>query len=180
MTDTKSLPTTVGLFADTGAAERGVNELVDAGFRPDEIGYLGPGDTSEPNYLKAHATGIAAGTAVGGIAGALLGAAAVGAIPGIGPVLAAGAIVPIVVLAFTGASAGATAGTLFAGAATQDQGMYYLQEVRAGRSLVTVTTARTDDLRAALERAGAMEVADLGASDTAQRLADDEQGKDRG
>jgi hypothetical protein len=174
MADTASRPTVAGLFRDQAAAEEAVDRLAAAGFSGDEIGLLAPGEAREPDYLKAEATGVATGGVLGGVAGAILGAATVGAIPGIGPILAAGAIVPIVVLAFTGASAGSTIGALFAAAATQDQGLYYLQEVRSGRGLVTVTTDRPAEVRGVLEAAGAMEVADLGSSDTAQKVAEEE------
>src|ERR1041385_8062270 len=131
MADTKSLPTIFATFPDQAVAERAVNALANAGFSADEIGFLAPGAAHEPEYFKATR------------AGAILGAATVGAIPGIGPVLVAGALVPVAVLALTGASAGGTMGALFAAAASQDQGLHYMQEVQSGRSLVTVTTART-------------------------------------
>jgi hypothetical protein len=174
MADTKSLPTIFATFPDQGVAERAVNALANAGFSADEIGFLAPGDAHEPEYFKATAAGIGTGGVLGGMAGAILGAATVGAIPGIGPVLVAGALVPVAVLALTGASAGGTMGALFAAAASQDQGLHYMQEVQSGRSLVTVTTARTAEATAALERAGALEVADVGKSDTAQRVVEDE------
>lgn len=168
----------LGLFRDQAAAERGVNQLAAAGFNPEEIGILGPGDTTEPPYFKATAAGVTTGAAIGGAAGLILGAASVGAIPGIGPVLVGGALVPVIVLGFTGTSAGMTLGGLFAGAATQDQGLYYMQEVRGGRWLVTVTTDRLNEARAALEAVGAMEVANIGRSETAHRLAEDERPQD--
>lgn len=179
MADTKSLPTIFAVFPDQPAAEQGVNRLAAAGFSPDEIGFLAPGDANEPDYFKAAATGIGAGGVLGGVAGAVLGAVTVGAIPGIGPVLVAGALVPMGVLGITGASAGGTLGALFAGAASQDQGLHYMQEVQSGRTLVTVTTGRTAEARAALEEAGALEVADVGRSDTATHIVEDEEPADR-
>lgn len=174
MPETAARPTVFGLFRDRAHAEEAVGRLGDAGFTADEIGFLAPGTVEEPNVLKAEATGVATGGALGGMAGVILGAVTVGAIPGIGPVLVAGALVPILVLAVTGASAGSTMGALFAAAATQDQGLHYMQEVRSGRALITVTTARTEEAAAALESAGALEVADVGRSDTAQKLAQEE------
>jgi hypothetical protein len=49
----------------------------------------------------------------------------------------------------------------------------YQQEVHAGRSLVSVTTSRTDEAWAALERAHPREIANVGAGGTAHRLAGD-------
>jgi hypothetical protein len=174
MEDVQALPTVVGLFPDQAAAEHAVEQLARAGFTADEIGLVAPGDVEEPDYARAEVTGIAAGGALGGVAGALLGAVTAGVIPGAGPVLVAGAIVPIAVLAFTGASAGGTAGALFAAAAAQDQGLYYMQEVRSGRALVTVTTRHQAEARALLEAAGALEVADMGRSESAHKLAEAE------
>jgi hypothetical protein len=175
MADTKSLPTIFALFRDQPSAEEGVNRLAAAGFGAGEIGFLAPGDAHEPEYFKAAATGIGTGGVLGGAAGAVLGAVTAGAIPGIGPVLVAGAIVPIAVLTLTGASAGGTMGGLFAAAASQDQGMHFMQEVQSGRALVTVTTGRTAEAAAALEEAGALEVADVGRSETATHLVEDEE-----
>jgi hypothetical protein len=175
MADMKSLPTIFAVFPDQAAAEQAVNRLAAAGFSPDEIGFLAPGDASEPDYFKATVAGVGTGGVLGGVAGAVLGAVTVGAIPGIGPVLVAGALVPIALLGVTGASAGGTLGALFAGAASQDQGLHYMQEVQSGRALVTVTTTRTAEAQAVLEEAGALEVANVGRSDTASHLVEDEE-----
>jgi hypothetical protein len=175
MTNRASSHTVVAVFATRELAERGVKELAAAEFAADEIGFMAPGEAEEPHYARAAATGIGTGAVLGGVAGAVLGAISAGAVPGIGPVLVAGALVPIALLGVTGASAGGTMGALFAGAATQDQGLHYVQEVRSGRALVTVTTDRMSDAIAALEAAGALEVADVGRSDTAAHLAEEEE-----
>jgi hypothetical protein len=136
-------------------------------------GFLAPGDAGEPNTGRDEAVGIGSGLALGAAAGAFLGAASVGAITGVGLVLVAGTLVPTAVGGATGASTGATAGALFAAAATQDERLYYQQEVQGGRSLVSVTTDRTDEAWAALERAHPREIANVGAGGTAHRLAED-------
>lgn len=46
-----------------------------------------------------------------------------------------------------------------------DQALYYLQEVRSGRSLVTVTTPRTEEARGVLQAAAALEVGKVGRED---------------
>lgn len=170
MSEDKKNRTVYALFTDQEAAERGINQAVQAGFGPDDISYLGPSDAEEPNYARNAAAGIGTGGVVGGAIGAVLGAVTVGAIPGIGPVLVAGALLPTAVLAMTGASAGATMGALFAGAASQDQALYYMQEVQSGRSLVTITTDRPAEAADALRAAGAMEVADAGTGETARKM----------
>jgi hypothetical protein len=135
--------------------------------------FLAPGDAGEPNTGRNEAVGVSSGLAVGAAAGALLGAASVGAITGVGLVLVAGTLVPIVLGGATGAATGATAGALFAAALTQDEGIYYQQEVQSGRSLVSVTSRRTEDAWAALERARPREIANVGTGGTAHRLAED-------
>jgi hypothetical protein len=166
-------PSLLALFSTQAEAEAGVNELAAAGFGADEIGFLAPGDAGEPNTGRNEAVGIGSGLALGAAAGALLGAASVGAVTGLGLVLAAGTLVPIVVGGATGSAAGATAGALFAAAVTQDEGLYYQQEVQGGRSLVSVTTSRADEAWAALERAHPREIANVGAGGTARRLGED-------
>jgi hypothetical protein len=165
--------TVVGVYRAQAAAEEAVNRLSQAGFRADEIGLLAPGDVEEPRYFKAVATGIGAGGVLGGAAGAVLGAAAVGAIPGVGPVLAAGALLPVAMGAFTGANAGGLLGGLSAAAITQDQALHYMQEVTSGRTLVTVTTDRVDAAEEAMRAARALEVAVTGASETSEKLLDE-------
>jgi hypothetical protein len=167
-----------GLFPSQARAEEAVNRLAQAGFDPRDIGFLAPGETREPPYLKAAAAGVGTGTALGGVAGAVLGAISVGAIPGIGPVLVAGALVPVAMGLITGAGAGGTLGGLFAAALSQDQALYFTQEVRAGRSLVTVTTDRAREAGAALRGAGALDVAAMGSGQAAHKLSEDAPAED--
>jgi hypothetical protein len=167
-------PTLFALFPTLAAGEAAVNELAGAGFVADEIGFLSPGDVREPRAGRKQVVGIGAGSALGGVAGAVLGAAAVGAIPGIGPVLVAGALVPVVIGAVTGVGGGAALGSLLAANVTEDQGLYYQQEVESGRTLVSVTSERVEEAWSALERAGALEVARVGPGQTARRLIDED------
>lgn len=175
MADSHSLPTLFATFETRGQAEDAVDRLATAGFTAEHVGLIAPGDVEEPHYARNLAVGTGSGTVLGGAAGVVLGAVAVGAIPGVGTVVAAGAILPIAVLAFTGAAAGGTLGGMFSLAASQDQGLYFMQEVQGGRTLVTVTSDRVEEARAGLEAAGAMEVADVGRSETADKLAPTEE-----
>ena len=173
MANTKKTASIFALFRTQEEAERAIDELAQAGFGADEIGVLVPGDTEEPDYFRRAMAGTGAGTALGGAAGAVLGAASVGAIPGIGPVLVAGALVPVLMGAITGGSTGGLFGWLFSMSSAQDQALYYTQEVRSGRSLVTVTTDRIEEARRAFEAAAALEVAGVGRSETADKMAKD-------
>jgi hypothetical protein len=180
MADRTSPQTVLATFSGREEAEGAVHALAQAGFPSQDIGYLAPGEADEPDMLENMAKGAGTGGVVGGLAGTALGVVAAGMIPGIGPVLAAGALIPIAIGAVTGASAGGTLGGLFGAAATQDQGLFYSQEVRSGRSLVSVTTDRVDEARAILEAAGGLHVDLVGQSDTAQKLTEQEPAERRG
>src|SRR3954453_5577757 len=106
----------VGVFDDDTMAERAVDQLKQAGFKDDKIGFIGR-DTGGNRGYDSDATGEqaadTAGSAVtgavgGGVLGGILGAAAALLIPGIGPVVAGG----ILATTLTGAAIGAAAGGL--------------------------------------------------------------------
>ncbi|MDQ2798810.1 MAG: hypothetical protein M3Y13_04100, partial [Armatimonadota bacterium] len=92
--------TVVGLFDDFNEAQNVVQDLVDGGFRREDIsiaanqtaaGYTGDGSNVDTGTGTGHAVGKDAGigAGIGGAIGLLVGLGAL-AIPGIGPVLAAG------------------------------------------------------------------------------------------
>jgi hypothetical protein len=154
--------TVVALFTGQAEAELALSALAEAGFRPEDMGFLGPREVQEPDHAKRQVVGVGSGAVAGGLAGGLLGAVAASAIPGIGPVITAGALLPIVMAAVTGSATGGTVGSLMTAAASRDQLLYYLQEVQAGRSLLSITTDRVEDARAVLLQSGAMEAAEVG------------------
>src|SRR5438874_1086633 len=92
--------------------------------------------------------------------------------PGIGPIVTAGGWLPPIVGVVTGGSVGGTAGGLLAMAGADDEGLHYRQEVQAGRFLVNVATDDPEKARTALEEAGALEVADLGATASAKSVTE--------
>ena len=162
--------TIVGLFQTHEEAERAVNLLVNSGFRAEEIGYLAPGEAEEPDFKKSAAAGVGGGAVLGAIAGGLLGAASMVVAPGIGPIVTAGAWLPPLMGIATGAATGGTAGGLFALSGTGDEGLHFRQQVQEGRSLVNVTTNKSQEARGLLEQGGALEVADLGRSESAEQV----------
>src|SRR5262245_2865951 len=93
---TAAVPTTaVAVFFEHEKAEKALDALHHAGFRPDQIGVgLRKGDTPLVPTLETPASrteeGAVAGVVAGGALGALAGAVATGLIPGVGPVIAAG------------------------------------------------------------------------------------------
>lgn len=134
----------LALFKDRATAEAAVGALVDAGYPKEDIGMVGP-DNAEPEGVAGRlAVGAAGGTLAGGVLGGALAAAAVGLIPGVGPLLAAGTLLPLLAGTATAAASGGVAGALIAMAGHTDEALYYQQQVEAGNWLVTVvTTDRT-------------------------------------
>src|SRR5438093_1524235 len=152
----------VALFTGQADAERAFSMLSDSGFRPEEMGFLGPHEVQGPDHARRQAAGIGGGAVAGSLAGGLLGAAAVSAIPGIGPVITAGALLPIVMGAITGGATGGTVGSLLTAAVSKDELLYFMQEVQAGRCLLSVTTDRAEAARQLLLQHVAMEVVYVG------------------
>ena len=171
--------TVVGLFDHFADAQMVVQNLVDGGFRREDIslaanqtatGYTGDGSDLNNGQLTAgEAAGQDAGVGagVGGVVGLLVGLGAL-AIPGIGPILAAGplaaALGVTVGSTLTGAAIGAAAGGII-GALThlgvpKDQAEYYAEGVRRGGTLVTVTTGDENAQRAVdiMNGAGAVDI----------------------
>ncbi len=147
--------TVVALYDNFQNANDAVRELVDKGFRRENISFMANDKTGEygralqetnvTTYNAAGANtgagvGAGIGAAVGGLAGVLIGLGAL-AIPGIGPVLAAGPLATVLA-GLAGAGAGAIAGGVLG--ALVDMGIpeetagYYAEGVRRGGTLVTV------------------------------------------
>ena len=154
--------TVIALFADRPSAEAAIGALTDAGFAPSEMAYIGPGEFGERELGRTQLVGAGAGSATGVVAGGILGAIAVGAIPGIGPVITAGALVPILIGAVTGGAAGGTMGSLLSAAKSNDSIAYFIQEVRSGRSLVAVRTAEVAQAQQLLSEQNSLEASYVG------------------
>jgi len=141
--------TVVGMMESIDEAQAVVRDLVSAGIRREDIGFMAnekhavPGSAAlNESEGQSHAAsgalaGAGAGAALGGLGGLLLAAAPL-AIPGIGPIIAAGPIAA----ALTGAGIGAVAGGLIGGLTNlgvpEDEAHYYAEGVRRGGILVTV------------------------------------------
>lgn len=171
--------TVVGLFDHFADAQMVVQNLVDGGFRREDIslaanqtatGYTGDGSDLNSGQLTAgEAAGQDAGVGagVGGVVGLLVGLGAL-AIPGIGPILAAGPLAAALGITvgstLTGAAIGAAAGGIL-GALThlgvpQDQAEYYAEGVRRGGTLVTVSASDANAQKAVdiMNGAGAVDI----------------------
>ena len=78
----------VGVFRDPARARRAIDELKQAGYSDDEIGFLTRASANESgDEMKSSAT---TGALEGGVIGGVLGAAAALLIPGFGPATAGG------------------------------------------------------------------------------------------
>ena len=156
----------VGLFHDPEDARDAIGALKDAGFAGDDIGLL-MHDRDEARAMaeetgthagEGAATGLVAGGILGGLGGWLVGIGAL-AIPGVGPFIAAGAFGAALTGAAVGAGVGAIAGALIGMGIPREEADYYEQEVRGGRTLVTVRAGgRMSEADAILHEHGAYDV----------------------
>jgi uncharacterized protein (TIGR02271 family) len=166
MAQTRARDVVVGVFHEPEQARRAIEALKDAGFSPGDIGILMQDrgearDLAEDTGTKAaEGAGIGAlgGGILGGLAGWLVGIGAL-AIPGVGPFIAAGAFATALGGAAIGAGVGAIAGALVGMGIPEDEAKYYEEEVRGGRTLVTVKAGgRYAEARDLLRNNGAYDI----------------------
>lgn len=163
--------TVVGMMENLDEAQAVVRDLVSAGIRREDIGFManekhsipsshGLNEAEGSNAASGALAGAGAGAALGGLGGLLLAVAPL-AIPGIGPIVAAGPIAA----ALTGAGIGAVAGGLIGGLTNlgvpEEEAHYYAEGVRRGGILVTV--AAENDAQAGravdiMKRHGAVDI----------------------
>ena len=162
--------TVAGVFDDAGDAERALDALKAAGFRPDDVGVVardrrpvGAIDQDVPSQADADATGgLLAGGMIGGVAGWLIGAATLAA-PGVGALFAAGALAAAVSGAGVGAAAGGLIAALAGAGVPEHEAAWYQERVHGGAILLTVRAPdRYEEARAILERHGGRGYADQG------------------
>lgn len=163
--------TVAGLFREREAAVAAINDLKDAGFRPDDVGVAMRDRTEQGALAEETGTKAAEGATAGAVGGGLLGGlvgflVGVGAlaIPGIGPVVAGGALATAFGLgggtavagAGIGAAAGGIAGALVGMGIPDEEAKHFETGFREGGVLVTVRAGpRAMEALAVLERHGA-------------------------
>jgi uncharacterized membrane protein len=137
----------VGVFDDRSDAELAARDLREKGFNDDQIGYAWR-DEKGKTHTEGNKAGemAASGAGTGAVLGGLIGAGAALLIPGIGPVVSGGLLATALAGGATGAVVGGVSGGI-AGALVglgipEDEAKYYDQQVRDGRTLMTV---RADD-----------------------------------
>jgi len=136
--------TAVGVFADRNQADRAVDQLVQAGFRQEQIELVardggGAGHATHVVPATLRAEGGAAlcgliGAIIGGLLGTMVGT---GWITGIGPLFSGGALAGIVGAAI-GVVVGAVLGGLIGWGFMADDEGFYVREVHAGRTLLLI------------------------------------------
>jgi hypothetical protein len=136
---------TIGaIFESRDAAVRAVDELQRAGFDNETIGIVGrDAETGKIRKETSDETQAGEGTATGAAVGAGLGALAglgvlSGMIPVIGPAIAGGTLGVILSNAAAGAAVAGVAGTLVGLGIPESDADYYHDELKAGRTLVTI------------------------------------------
>ena len=144
--------TIIGAFETREMAAGAADELLAAGFRPEQISVLGRhGEitdvTPENESMNRTATGAGIGAAIGGFGSLLLGAAAL-AIPGVGPLVAIGPLSGALSAAIGGGFIGGVIGFLTGQGVPENEASRYAERVHAGAYLVAVHADAGEDSRA--------------------------------
>lgn len=161
-----------GIYRTREAAERGVDALIQNGFRAEDISVLLPENVGTKDFAhekgtkapEGAATGAGAGAAIGGTLGLLAGIGAL-AIPGLGPFIAAGPIMGALAGMGTGGVVGGLIGALVGMGIPEYEAKRYEGMVKEGGILVSVHADNSDWVKRAkeiLERTGAHDVASAG------------------
>lgn len=155
--------TVVGTFGDQDAAEQAIERLRDAGYDREQVGFAGHDpDSTKTRMIEEHGnaagSGAAGGLVMGAAAGGAIGWLGLAAIPAIGPFLAGGAIGSALIGAAAGGATGGLLGGLMGLGIPRHEAELHEEQVKQGRTLVSV---QGDDPAAAetiLSDSGATEV----------------------
>jgi len=154
--------TVVGVFQSRAAAEKAVDDLRQAGFSNDEIGFVARDAKGEvkaegPAQGAHTGTGAIAGAAAGVGVGGLIGLGVLsGVLPVIGPAIAAGTLGVILSNAAAGGAIAGIIGALIGLGIPEEEAKYYESEVHAGRFVVSVKGGtRLDEAWRIMQRHGA-------------------------
>jgi hypothetical protein len=153
----------VGVFKNRLQAFKAIEDLRNAGFSDDLIGFIRKEGNTGPlqaTVEETHMASITTGAVGGGVLGGVLGAAVALLIPGIGPMIAGG----ILGAALGGAALGMATGSLlgiFTGMGLSDEeARYYQSELAAGNTIVTVKAGqRYAEAQNILQRNGSQKAA---------------------
>lgn len=161
-----------GTFQTRSQAEECVDNLVQNGFRAEDISVLmadniGTKDFAHEKNTKAPegtTTGVVAGGVAGGTLGLLVGLGAI-AIPGIGPLIAAGPIVAALAGVGAGGTVGGLIGALVGLGIPEFEAKRYEGLIKEGRILMSVHCDNSDWVdraKALMQRSGGQDVSSKG------------------
>ena len=134
----------VAAFDDRMEAERAVDDLEQAGFTHDDVGFALRGSDVVAGGMVTDAvgtkddTGAAAGAMTGGVIGGLFGAAMAMIIPGVGPIIAGGILATSFGFAAAGVAVGGILGAMTGAGVTEEEARFYEREFHEGKAIVTV------------------------------------------
>jgi len=161
-----------GIYRTRADAERGVDILIENGFRNEDISVLLPENAGTKDFAhekntkapEGVTTGASAGAVIGGTLGLLAGIGAL-AIPGLGPFIAAGPIMGALAGMGSGGVVGGLIGALVGLGIPEYEAKRYEGMIREGGILVSVHCDDSDWVKRAkdvLERTGAHDIASAG------------------
>lgn len=148
----------VGSFDDRYQAEVAVDELVQSGFAHHDVGFAIRGHDATDGGMITDATGTkdgtgaVAGAATGAVAGGIVGVIASLIIPPLGPVIIGGMLATAVGFAGAGAAVGGIIGAMKGLGVSHEEALYYDEQFKAGKAIVTVNTGEFADKAVAIIR----------------------------
>jgi hypothetical protein len=138
----------IGIFNDRNEAELAADELREAGFPEDEIGFAIRGSDAVRGGMISDAQGTKdvkgaiEGASVGALVGASLAAVVTLVVPGVGPVLAAGVLAMALGYGAAGAAVGGIFGAMHGLGVSEEEAKEYEKHFKAGKAIVAVKTGR--------------------------------------
>jgi hypothetical protein len=170
MTDKKKA--VFGIYGTEAQAERGVEDLLTAGFSNDDISVLLPNNQGSRDFAHEKSTkapegttvGVTTGGAIGGTLGLLAGIGML-AIPGVGPFIAAGPIMSALAGLGVGGAFGGLIGALVGMGIPEYEAKRYEGHIKAGGILLSVhcgTSEAIDRAKHLLKHTGAQDISSSG------------------
>jgi len=161
-----------GIYRNRMHVEQGVDALLDAGYRSEDVSVLLPDNVGTKDFAhekntkapEGTAAGAGTGAVVGGTLGLLAGIGAL-AIPGLGPFIAAGPIMGALAGAGTGGVVGGMIGALVGMGIPEYEAKRYEGMIKDGGMLLSVHCDNSDWVKKAkeiLERTGAKDISSSG------------------